>query len=125
MFVKNQMMMKSNNKHIFFKGLLIAQTIGVLVYTIITIQNDGINFLAKAQEFISSMKWIGQFALDFNCYLMLSALWIAWRNKFKVQSNAFAIIAMILGIIVFAPYLLYLLHKEKGDLKRVLVGDRE
>lgn len=117
--------MKQENKQYFLKGLLIIQTIGLLIYTAIAIKNDGGNFLIRAQEFVLSLKWIGQFTLDFNCYLMLSALWIAWRNKFSGQSIAVAIIAMILGIIVFAPYLLYLLTKEKGDLKRVLIGSWE
>jgi hypothetical protein len=47
-----------------------------------------------------------------------------WRNKFSISSIIFAVIATIIGIIVFAPYLLYLLTKEKGDLKKVLLGDR-
>ncbi|WP_461443218.1 hypothetical protein [Maribacter sp.] len=117
-------MTEKHHKQLFLKVLLVLQTIGLLIYTIIAIKNDGGNFLARAQEFILSMKWIGQFSLDFQCYLMLSALWIAWRNKFSGQSIAFSIIALMLGIIVFAPYLLYLLIKEKGDLKRVLIGER-
>lgn len=31
---------------------------------------------------------------------------------------------MVMGIMVFAPYLLYLLTKEKGDLKKLLIGNR-
>ncbi len=116
--------MESNKKHTFLKGLLIIQTIGLLLYTVIAIQHDGGNFLARAQEFVVSMKWIGQFTLDFSCYLMLSALWIAWRNKFSGQSIALAIMAMTFGILVFAPYILYLLAIEKGDLKGVLIGRR-
>jgi hypothetical protein len=116
--------MYANNKQTFLKGLLVVQTVGLLIYTIIAIQNDGANFLTRAQEFVTSMTWMGQFALDFQCYLILSALWIAWRNKFSFNSVMIAIIAMILGIIVFAPYLLYLLFKEKGDLKEVLIGKR-
>lgn len=116
--------MEQKNKHYFLKGLLIIQTLGLLIYTVIAIQNDGANFLARAQEFATSMTWMGQFALDFQCYLILSALWIAWRDKFSRNSIIIAIVAMILGIIVFAPYLLYLLSKEKGDLKRILIGNR-
>ncbi|ADR21061.1 hypothetical protein MATR_13090 [Marivirga tractuosa] len=116
--------MEQKNKHYFLKGLLIIQTLGLLIYSVITIQNDGANFLARAQEFATSMTWMGQFALDFQCYLILSALWIAWRDKFSLNSIIIAIVAMILGIIVFAPYLLYLLSKEKGDLKRILIGNR-
>ena len=112
------------SKLYFLKALLITQTIALLAYTIIAMKNDGFNFVSRAQEFALSMKWMGQFALDFQCYLMLSALWIAWRNKFTGQSILIALIAMTLGIIVFAPYLLYLIFKEKGNLKNVLVGYR-
>jgi hypothetical protein len=116
--------MEVGKKQTFLKGLLIIQTLGLLIYTIIAIQNDGGNFLARAVEFATSLTWMGQFALDFQCYLILSALWVAWRNKFSINSIVISIVAMILGIIVFAPYLLYLLSKEKGDLKRVLIGNR-
>ncbi len=116
--------MKRDPKLYFLKALLIVQTIGLLVYTIITIKNDGFNFLSRAQEFALSMKWMGQFALDFQCYLILSAFWISWRNKFSGKSILIALFAMIFGIIVFAPYLLYLIFKENGNLNKVLVGDR-
>ena len=116
--------MEVGKKQAFLKGLLIFQTLGLLIYTIIAIQHDGGNFLARAIEFATSLTWMGQFALDFQCYLILSALWVAWRNKFSINSIVIAVVAMILGIIVFAPYLLYLLSKEKGDLKRVLIGNR-
>jgi hypothetical protein len=116
--------MDVGKKQLFLKGLLIIQTLGLLIYTIVAIQNDGGNFLARALEFATSLTWMGQFALDFQCYLILSALWIAWRNKFSINSIGIAIVAMILGIIVFAPYLLYLLSKESGNLKRVLIGNR-
>lgn len=113
------------NKLYTLEALLIVQTIALLIYTVIAIQNDGGNFLARALEFATSLTWMGQFALDFQCYLMLSGLWIAWRNKFSTNSIFLAIVAMILGIIVFAPYLLYLISKEKGNLKTILIGDRE
>jgi len=70
------------------------------------------------------LTWSGQFNLDFLCYLALSGLWIMWRNKFSGKSILVGTVAMILGIVFFAPYLLWLMNKEKGDLKRVLVGDR-
>jgi hypothetical protein len=47
-----------------------------------------------------------------------------WRDKFNVNSILIAIVAMILGIIVFAPYVFYVLTKEKGDLKKTLIGER-
>lgn len=116
--------MEVGKKQKFLKGLLIIQTLGLLIYTVIAIQNDGGNFLARAIEFATSLTWMGQFTLDFQCYLILSALWVAWRNNFSINSIVIAIVAMILGIIIFAPYLLFLLSKEKGNLKRVLIGNR-
>ncbi|MEQ8238155.1 MAG: hypothetical protein RIA69_03035 [Cyclobacteriaceae bacterium] len=117
-------MKTDQNNHFAFKSLLVLQTVGLLTYTIIAINNDGSNFLSRALEFSMSLKWIGQFTLDFNCYLILSALWIMWRDKFSNSSIIFGVIAGILGIIVFAPYLLFLLSQEKGDLKKVFVGNR-
>lgn len=106
------------------KALLSVQTIGVLVYTIIAFQQEGANLFGVFLSNIKSMMWNGQFSLDFSCYLTLSALWIIWRNKFTASSFFIAITAMIIGIIVFAPYLLWLLWKEKGDIKTVLIGNR-
>ena len=117
--------MMNSNKHVsWLNGLLILQTIGLLLYTAIAIQNDGFNFLARALEFATSGQWRGQFALDFSCYLLLSFLWIMWRNKFTLASVLLGLAAAVLGIIVFAPYLLYLLAKEEGNLVKVLVGER-
>ncbi len=106
------------------KILLAILTAGVLVYTVVAIQNDGTDFLSKAIGFITSLTWMGQFTVDFSCYLILSALWIMWRAKFSGGSIAMGIAAGILGIIVFAPFLIYLIGKEKGDLRRVLCGAR-
>lgn len=72
---------------------------------------------------IVALGWNGQFNLDFFCYLMLSGLWIMWRNNFTLKSIFIAITASIVGIMVFAPYFLFLLIKEKGDLKRTLTGN--
>ncbi|MEM7036204.1 MAG: hypothetical protein AAF570_04420 [Bacteroidota bacterium] len=114
----------AKQNHHFLKGLLIVQTIGLVIYTFITIQNEGFTVFESMVAFVQSMEWKGQFTLDFGSYLMLSALWIMWRNQFKVKFIPLAIAAGLIGIIVFAPYLLYLLQQENGDLKKVLVGDR-
>ena len=112
----------SNNN--LFKTLLVVQTIGLLTYTFIAFQTEGANLFGVFLTNIKSLTWSGQFNLDFLCYLTLSGLWIMWRNKFSGKSILVGTVAMILGIVFFAPYLLWLMNKEKGDLKRVLVGDR-
>ncbi|TAG05651.1 MAG: hypothetical protein EAZ44_03145 [Cytophagia bacterium] len=112
----------SNNN--LFKILLTVQTVALLAYTFIAYQREGADLFSVFISNIQSLTWSGQFNLDFLCYLTLSGLWIMWRNKFSGSSILFGIIAAILGIVVFAPFLLWLLYKENADLKRVFIGDR-
>ena len=111
-----------NNKNVF-KALLVVQTLALLAYTFIAFQKEDASLFIVALNNIKSLTWSGQFNLDFSCYLLLSGLWIMWRKKFKTTFIIIGFAAMILGIIFFAPYLLYLMAKENGDLKKVLVGD--
>ncbi|MCU0440847.1 MAG: hypothetical protein MUE96_00470 [Bacteroidia bacterium] len=108
----------------FFKTLLIAQTLLVLIYTIFAFTNEGANLFAIFIANIKELNWNGQFNLDFASYLSLSGLWIMWRNNFSISAIILAILAAIVGIIVFAPYLLYLLIKVDGNIPKLLVGDR-
>jgi hypothetical protein len=103
-------------------GLLLAKTITLLIYTYLTVQHEGWNLLEVIRTNILSLNWSGQFNLDFICYLLLSGLWIMWRNRFSTASMAISIVAMTIGIMVFAPYLTYLIIREKGNLQRVLLG---
>jgi len=122
-FAKN-LNLKIMSKNNFFKTLLVVQTIGLLAYTFIAFQKEGADLFSVFLANIKSLTWTGQFNLDFLCYLMLSGLWIMWRNNFSGKSILVGAFAMILGIVFFAPYLLWLLYKENGDLRRVLVGDK-
>ena len=117
-------MSTKNQNQYLLSGMLLLQTFGLLVYTYITIQGEGLTVFESAIGFVQSMRWEGQFTLDFSCYLLLSVLWILWRNKFEVKSILIAFAAGIIGIMVFAPYLLVLLFQEEGDMKKVLIGDR-
>jgi hypothetical protein len=112
-----------NNSNLL-KTLLVAQTIALLVYTFLAFHSEGAMLFQIFTTNITALNWNGQFNLDFSCYLTLSGLWIMWRDKFNVNSILIAIVAMILGIIVFAPYVFYVLTKEKGDLKKTLIGER-
>lgn len=106
------------------KIILLAQTAILLAYTFLAFAQEGPVLFQTFIGNIASGTWSGQFNLDFLCYLMLSGLWIMWRQKYSAASVLIALAAMILGIVFFAPYLLLLIYKEKGDLKRVLTGAR-
>jgi hypothetical protein len=112
------------SKTIIFKILLVVQTVALLLYTFFAFEAEGANLFGVFIANIQSLTWSGQFNLDFLCYLTLSGLWIMWREKFNEKSIVTGIAAMILGIVFFAPYILWQLNKEKGDLKRLLIGDR-
>jgi hypothetical protein len=116
-------MVQSSKRQFFLKALLGFQTAALVIYTVYAVKHEGWSLFRVLTDSIFALNWAGQFNLDFSCYLTLSGLWILWRNKFSWTSVIMAIIAMIMGIMVFAPYLLYLLSVEKGDLKKVLVGD--
>lgn len=113
-----------DNKLFLLKGLLLTQTIAVLVYTFVAFQTEGANLFQVFLNNMAALNWSGQFNLDFSCYLTLSGLWVMWRSKFSPTSILIGIVAMILGIIFFAPYVLYVLAKENGNLKKLLVGVR-
>lgn len=108
----------------YFKTLLIVQTIGLLTYTYFAFQTEGADLFSVFINNVLSLNWSGQFNLDFLCYLTLSGFWIMWRNKFTNESILLGLVAMVLGIVLFAPYLLWLTNKENGDIKRILIGDR-
>lgn len=113
--------MKNQN---LLSALLIIQIILLFSYTILAFKNEGSNLFSIFLLNTQNLGWSGQFNLDFSCYLTLSGLWIMWRSRFSSTSIAVGIIAMILGILFFAPYFLYLIKKENGDLKKILIGNR-
>lgn len=118
-------MTQSNNPQTLLKSLVITQTLALLVYTAFAIKNEGWTLFHIFTNNVTALNWNGQFNLDFSCYLTLSGIWIMWRSKFSVSSIILAAIAMIIGIIVFAPYLLYLLIKEKGNVYKILLGEQK
>lgn len=99
-------------------------TLAVAILTLLALQREGAGLF---QVFISNIRaggWNGQFNADFTCYLVLSGLWLMWRNHFRPSAILLGLAAAILGIILFAPYMVFLLYREKGNLVKVLVGDR-
>lgn len=72
---------------------------------------------------IAAMRWPGQFNLDFLFMLSLSALWVAWRNRFTPIGLVLALLAFNLGASFLAVYLLVLSIQTRGNLRAMLVGE--
>jgi hypothetical protein len=116
--------MTTSSKQTGLTVLLVVMTLVVAILTLIAFQREGAGLF---QVFIGNIRaggWNGQFNADFTCYLLLSGLWLMWRNHFRPAALLMGVAASILGIVVFAPYLVYLLYREKGNLVKVLVGNR-
>lgn len=103
--------------------LLALFFVTILGYTIMVGADHGWNLMAIFFGDLAAMTWPGQFNLDFMTYLILSALWVAWRNNFSPASLGLALVASVGGMLFLAPYLLYLSIKTKGDIKALLIGE--
>ena len=91
-------------------------------YTTIVIWHHGIGLFPIFFGNIAALTWPGQFNLDFLCFLTLSALWTAWRADFSGIGICLALIAFVGGAGFLLPYLLWLIAREKGDIRRVVLG---
>jgi hypothetical protein len=105
-----------------FRFGLIAFWLVLLAYTGVVIANHGMNLLPIFFGDIAAMAWPGQFNLDFMGFLLLSALWTAWRGGFSGLSLILGLVAAFGGIGFLAPYLLYLTYQTNGDIRAVLLG---
>ena len=104
---------------------LIAAWTALIAYTAWVLGRDG--FAALGPTFfgdIAAGHWPGQFNLDFLLMLSLSALWTGWRNGWSALGWVLAILAFNFGSAFLMAYLLILLHREQGDMRRVLLGVR-
>ena len=71
---------------------------------------------------VAAMGWAGQFNLDFGCLLVLSGLWLAWRNHFSPAGLVLGVLGSVGGTLVLAPYLLFASIQAKGDVEVLLLG---
>ena len=97
-------------------------TVLIVAFTVAAVANGGINLITPFLSPILAFSWQGQFNIDFTCYLVLSGIWMAWRGGFTGGSMALGILTPPLGILFFAPYLLYLVGKSNGDPRELLLG---
>jgi hypothetical protein len=103
--------------------ILLSSIIGVvLAYTGVVIAAEGWGFFAVFFGDIAAMNWAGQFNLDFSCFLLLSGLWLAWRNHFTPVGLVLGAFALVGGSPFVAAYLLITSIQTNGDVKVLLLG---
>ncbi|MEO0327430.1 MAG: hypothetical protein AAF217_02400 [Pseudomonadota bacterium] len=94
-------------------------------YTIIVISSYGFDFLSPFLVGLAAFDWAGQFNLDFLTYLILSALWVAWRHRFNAIGLMCGGFALIGGMMFFSVYLLVMVHKSGGENRKLVLGDQD
>lgn len=107
-----------------FRIYLILAWTALIAYSAFVIGRDGMDIMPVFFGAIAQGHWPGQFNADFLSMLALSALWTGWRNGWSPAGWVLAIAAFNLGGAFLMAYLLILLHREQGDLSKVLLGVR-
>jgi hypothetical protein len=107
-----------------FRLFLIACLVAIVAYTSVTMANHGMNLLPIFFGDMARMEWPGQFNLDFFTFLLLSGLWVAWRNHFTPGALALAAVAVLGGMVFLSIYLLFLISKTGGDIRAIMLGEQ-
>lgn len=105
-----------------FQLVVVALFLTVLIYTGVVVSEHGPSFLPAYINVLIQYDWPGQFSLDFGGYLLLSALWIAWRHHARPVGLLLAVLAGIGGLLVFAPYLWIVSRQSEGSITTMLLG---
>jgi hypothetical protein len=109
---------------IALRVLLVTIFVVILSYTLIVGASHGYDLLSIFFGDIARFGWPGQFNVDFSSFLVLSALWTAWRNNFSAAGLGLAILAFFFGGVFLSAYLLFLSWRTRGDIAVMLMGDR-
>ena len=107
-----------------FQLVVVILFLTVLIYTGIVVSEHGANFLPAYLNGLIQYDWPGQFSLDFGGYLLLSALWIAWRHQASPVGLLLAVLAGIGGLLVFAPYLWIVSRQSEGSISTMVLGSQ-
>jgi len=105
-----------------FRALLVFMIAVLGAYSGVVGSSHGWNLLPVFFGDMAAMNWPGQFNLDFSCLLVLSGLWLAWRNHFSPFGMALGLLGVVGGTLVLAPYLLVAGHQARWDARVLLLG---
>ncbi|HRD97871.1 MAG TPA: hypothetical protein PLA97_15890 [Rubrivivax sp.] len=104
---------------------LCLMLVAIVAYTGVVMSHHGIDFLPVFFGDMARMNWAGQFNLDFLGLLLLSALWVAWRQRFSAGGIALAMLALFGGTPFLCAYLLIAGWRSDRDVRALLLGPRQ
>ncbi|MFN9543577.1 MAG: hypothetical protein ACK59B_10395 [Alphaproteobacteria bacterium] len=106
---------------LILRTVLVVHLAVLTGYTIVVIQNHGMTLLPVFFGDMAAMAWPGQFNLDFMGFLILSALWTAWRNGFSALGLILAVVAAFGGMAFLSIYVL-ILSLGTDSIRDILLG---
>ncbi len=101
--------------------VLVVHLALLTAYTAVVIGNHGMTLFPVFFGDIAAMGWPGQFNFDFTGFLILSALWTAWRNNFSPLGLLLAVVAFFGGMAFLSLYVL-ILSLGARDIQDILLG---
>lgn len=107
-----------------FRAALVLLWLAVAGYTAVVVRHHGIDLLSVFFSDVRAMGWPGQFDLDFLGLLLLTGLWVAWREDFSARGLGLGLLATVGGMLFLAAYLLVLSLQAGATMKRILLGAR-
>lgn len=106
-----------------FRVFLGTFLVVLVAYTLVVISNHGFGLFQVFFGDMMAMTWPGQFNLDFFGFLLLSGIWVVWRNSFRPAGFGLGVLAVLGGMSFLPVYLLYLSFRTNGDIPRMVLGD--
>lgn len=106
-----------------FRILLVVIFASIAGYTAVVAAEHGFGLLEVFFRDIAAVGWPGQFNVDFTSFLVLSALWLAWRHHFSGLGLVLAVFGFFGGGLFLSAYLLYASFAADGDVKVLLLGE--
>ena len=105
-----------------FRIFLVTFLFVLVGYTLVVGANHGANLFPQFFGDIAAIGWPGQFNLDFMGFLILSAIWVVWRNQFTPASFFLGVLAFFGGMTFLPVYLLFLSYQTNGNVIEMLLG---
>ncbi len=105
--------------------LLCIMFVTVMYYTVLVVAKEGLDLLPVFFDNVSRVNWSGQFNLDFMCMLILSGVWVAWRNRFSAGGLVLGFLAMVLGTPFLCVYLMVEMLRGANNGQALLLGVRQ
>ncbi|MBF9152344.1 hypothetical protein [Novosphingobium jiangmenense] len=94
----------------------------MVAYTVMVVAGHGLDFLSPFSAAVARFGWEGQFSLDLAGFLILTAIWIAWRHGMSAIGVPIAVLMVSAGMIGVSLYLLLASVAARGDVKVLLLG---